>query len=94
MGSGSAQHESRGAQLVPAGAAHSVLKPLLPTLLLSNDTTALLFDALHLIARRTFFHILGKSKPRTKQPKPHKSMSQKPCELVRILSFMRYRSTT
>lgn len=60
-------------------AAHSVLKPLLPALLLGGDIAALLQDALHLIARRTFFRSPGKSKPRPKRPKPHKSMSQKPC---------------
>ena len=62
-------------------AAHSILKPLLPALLLCADATARLLDALQLIASRTYSHRPGvvKSKPRIKRPKQHKSMSQKPC---------------
>lgn len=60
-------------------AAHSVLKPLMPLLLLRDDVAAMLNQALLLIARRTFFRSPGKSKPRPKQPKPHKAASQKPC---------------
>jgi hypothetical protein len=62
-------------------AAHSILKPLLPVLLLCTDAAARLLDALQLIARRIYSHRPGvvKSKPRIKRPKQHKSMSQKPC---------------
>lgn len=59
--------------------AHSVLKPLLPALLLGTAVAALLQDAVSLIARKTYSHQPGKSKPRRKQDKPHKPMSQKPC---------------
>lgn len=61
------------------GFAHSVLKPLLPAQLLGIDATALLLDAVALIARATCFHRPGRSAPRIKQPKPHKPMTQKPC---------------
>ena len=62
-------------------AAHSILKPLWPALLLGADIAARLIDALRLIACRTYSHRPGitKSKPRVARPKPHKSMSQKPC---------------
>jgi hypothetical protein len=62
-------------------AAHSILKPLLPALLLGADVAKRLLDALQLIAGRTYSHRPGiiKSKPRVARPKPHKSMSQKPC---------------
>ena len=58
--------------------AQTVLKPLLPTLLL-RGATDLLHEALALIIRKTFLHRPGQSKPRNKQPKPHKQMTQKPC---------------
>ena len=62
-------------------AAHSILKPLLPALLLGADIAKRLLDALQLIAGRTYSHRPGivKSKPRIMRPKPHKSMTQKPC---------------
>lgn len=59
--------------------AHTVLKPLLPALLLGRATASLLQEALALIARRTFKHRPGLSKPRASRPKPHKLMNQKPC---------------
>jgi hypothetical protein len=75
-----------GAALSPTrrinrAAAHSILKPLLPALLLGVDVAIRLSDALHLIARRTYSHRPGvvKSKPRIMRSKPHKSMTQKPC---------------
>ena len=61
--------------------AHTVLKPLLPALLLgpaAAAATALKY-ALQLIARRTFRHRPGRSKPRPPRPKPHPHMNQKPC---------------
>ena len=58
---------------------HTVLKPLLPALLLSRDVAHLLFDALALVARRTYLHKEGLSKPRKPRPKPHKHMTQKAC---------------
>jgi hypothetical protein len=47
-------------------AAHSILKPLLPALLLCADAAARLLEALQLIARRTYSHRPGvaQSKPR------------------------------
>jgi hypothetical protein len=58
---------------------HSVLKPLLPSLLLGIAAATLLADALALIARHTFRHRPGISKQRRPRSKPHKSMTQKPC---------------
>ncbi|MBC7859546.1 MAG: hypothetical protein H7Z39_12380 [Burkholderiaceae bacterium] len=62
-------------------AAHSILKPLMPALLLGADIATRLLAALQLIAGRTYSHRpdIIKSKPRVARPKPHKSMSQKPC---------------
>lgn len=62
-------------------AAHSILKPLLPALLLEADVGKRLLDALRLIAGRTYSHRprIVKSKPRGMRSKPHKSMTQKPC---------------
>jgi len=58
---------------------HTVMKPLLPALLLGRAATSWLQDALVLIARRTFKYREGLSKPRKPRPKPHKHMTQKPC---------------
>ncbi|UTW12011.1 transposase [Marinobacterium rhizophilum] len=55
---------------------HTVLKPLLPALLLGIAAASWLQDAMALIARRTFLHREGLSKPRKPRPKPHKFMSQ------------------
>ena len=62
-------------------AAHSIMKPLMPALLLGADIAKRLIGALQLIAGRTYSHRPGiiKSKPRVARPKPHKSMSQKLC---------------
>ena len=59
--------------------AHTALKPLLPALLLGRATAAQLQALLALIASVTYRHRPGASKPRAQQPKPHKSMTQKPC---------------
>ena len=59
--------------------AHTVLKPLLPALLLGHAVAALLQQAMELIVRRTFQHRHGLSKPRKTRPKPHKFMALKPC---------------
>lgn len=65
---------------VNRGYAHTVLKPLLPSLLLRFAAAIdLLHAAMALIARKTFFNKTGLSKPRKKQAKPHKPMTQKPC---------------
>jgi len=65
---------------VNRGYGHTVLKPLLPSLLLRFATAVdLLYEAMALIARQTFFNKPGQSKPRKKQAKPHKPMTQKPC---------------
>lgn len=58
--------------------AHTVLKPLLPSLLL-RSTSDMLASAIELIARKTYFYRPGRSKPRNQQQKPHKPMTQKPC---------------
>jgi len=59
--------------------AHTVLKPLLPALLLGHAVAALLQQAMELILRRTFKHRPGLSKPRKARPKPHKFLALKPC---------------
>ena len=59
--------------------AHTVLKPLLPALLLGRLAAEAFDRAKALIARHTCHHQPGKSKPRPKQAKPHRHMSQKPC---------------
>jgi hypothetical protein len=76
----------RAASLAPTRrinrtAAHSILRPLLPALLLGANVATRLLQALQLIAGRTYSHRPGivKSKPRIMRPKPHKSMTQKPC---------------
>lgn len=58
---------------------HTALKPLLPALLLGRQVTALLQEVLRQIARRTFRHREGLSKPRKPRPKPHKYLTQKAC---------------
>src|SRR5260370_39194838 len=58
---------------------HSVLKPLLPSLLLAIARATSLPAALALIARHTFGHRPGISKQREPRPKSHKSRTQKPC---------------
>lgn len=59
--------------------AHSVLKPLLPALLLAKKVGRRLLNALKLIASETYRHRPGTSKPREPGPKPHKYMTQKNC---------------
>ena len=63
--------------------AHTVLKPLLPALLLgpAAATATALQYALQLIARRTFRHRPGRSKPSPPRPKPQPHMNQKPCSM-------------
>ncbi|MGJ9418722.1 hypothetical protein ACHAC9_13285 [Massilia sp. CMS3.1] len=62
-------------------AVHSILKPLLPALLLGAGIAARLLDALQLIGGWTYLHRPGiiKFKPRVARAKPHKSWSPKPC---------------
>ncbi|WP_267876693.1 IS4 family transposase, partial [Massilia genomosp. 1] len=64
-------------------AVHSILKPLLPSLLLCEVVAMLLHDALDLIARRTYSHQPGvmKTKQRKNGPKPHKSILN-PCSEI------------
>jgi Transposase DDE domain len=59
--------------------AHTVLKPLLPALLLGKKVANLLRTALKLIAKQTCTHRPGRSKPRNAKLKPHKNMTQKHC---------------
>ena len=57
---------------------HSVLRPLLQSLLLGLAAAHLFADALALIAKRTFKHRLGQSKSRqTNAYRPHKYMTYK-----------------
>ncbi|WP_243672522.1 hypothetical protein [Paraburkholderia kirstenboschensis] len=58
---------------------HSVLKPLLSSLLVGIAAASSLADALAFIARHTFRHRPGISKPRKPRSKSHKTMTQKPC---------------
>ena len=59
--------------------AHTVLKPLLPGLLLAKEVGALLVEVLRLIGKKNYRHRQGVSKPRKPGPKPHKYMTQKNC---------------
>jgi hypothetical protein len=52
--------------------AHTVLRPLLPALLLGHAIAELLQQAMELIVRHTIKHREG-------LPKPHKFMALKPC---------------
>ena len=58
---------------------HSVLKPLLPALLLGKAVAKLLRAALALLAKHTCVHRANLSKPRKPGPKPHRFMTQKHC---------------
>jgi len=59
--------------------AHTVLKPLLPALLLAKATAVQINTALRLIAAQTYLHRPGLSRPRKQNAKTHKTMAQKPC---------------
>lgn len=72
-----AGHDLSGDRRINRAYAHTVLKPLLPALLLGRQAATLLLDALALVARRTFQHQEGLSKPRKPRPKPHKFLTQK-----------------
>lgn len=74
-----AEHTVPEGRRINRAYAHTVLKPLLPVLLLGRAIGAGLRNALALIAKRTFKHREGLSKPRKTRPKPHKHLNQKPC---------------
>lgn len=59
--------------------AHSVLKPVLPVILLGKAALDLIQDTIALIARLTYRHRPGRVAPRPARPKPHKFMTQKAC---------------
>lgn len=59
--------------------AHTALKSLLPALLLAMKVGRRLITLLQLIAKETYRHKEGISKPRNKKPKPHKHLTQKNC---------------
>lgn len=59
--------------------AHTVLKPLLPALLLGQALAGQLREAIALLVCRTYLHRAGLSKPRPPRQKPHKSLTQKAC---------------
>ena len=58
---------------------HTALKPLLPVLLLCKKVGRLLKNLVELVARKTYRHREGLSKPRKSVHKPHKPMTQKQC---------------
>ena len=53
------KHADSWALTVNRACAHTVLKPLLPALLLGHTVAVLLQQAMELIVRRTFKHRLG-----------------------------------
>jgi len=59
--------------------AHTALKSLLQALLLAMKVGRRLTTLLRLIAKETYRHKEGISKPRNKKPKPHKHLTQKQC---------------
>ena len=59
--------------------AHTALKLLLPALLLRTVADGQLRALMDLIASATYRHRPNASKPRRQLPKPHRSMTQKPC---------------
>ncbi len=59
--------------------AHTTLKPVLPLLLLGLSFADIIQQTITLIARQTYRHRPGRSKPRPQKTKPHKSMTQKAC---------------
>ncbi|MBR7781866.1 IS4 family transposase [Undibacterium luofuense] len=59
--------------------AHTVLKRILPVLLLTSSASLILKEALLLITSHTYRHQEGQSKPRKSSHKPHKYMSHKAC---------------
>ena len=60
--------------------AHTALKRILPMVLLSlHNAAQMLQDTVALIARHTFLHREGLSRPRPARAKPHKHLSQKAC---------------
>ena len=73
------QHQVPPARRINHAAAFSILKPVMPSLLLGGSIASLLSDALALIAKRTYSHRAGRSNPRHPRPKPHKFMTNKPC---------------
>ena len=74
-----ARHDLPPERRINRAYVHSVIKPLLPSLLLGVAAATSLAHALALIARHTFRHRPGLSKPRKPRPKPHKFMTQKAC---------------
>jgi len=64
--------------------AHTALKRILPIVLLSLQGAAqMLEDTVALIARNTFLHREGLSRPRSSRDKPHTHLNQKVCEIAR-----------
>lgn len=59
--------------------AHTVLKRLMPAILLGKKVAKLWREALALIAGQTYIHRENLSKERKARPKPHKGMTQKQC---------------
>lgn len=59
--------------------ARTVIKPLIPALLLGRASVDILRNALKLIASQTFKYRPGLSKPRPPRPNPNQAMSLKPC---------------
>src|SRR5690606_1703955 len=72
-----ASSHARSAAHLPAhrrinrASARTVLRPLIPALLLGLASAAMLKEVLKLIASQTYKHRPGLSKPRPPKPKPH-----------------------
>ena len=73
------QHQVPPARRINHAAAFSILKPVMPSLVLGGSIASLLSDAMALMAKRTYSHRAGQSNPRKPRPKPHKFMTNKPC---------------
>jgi hypothetical protein len=73
------QHAVPPTRRINHAAAISILKPLMPSLLLGRSIASLLSDAMALLAKRTYSHRPGRSNSRQRRPKPHKFMTNKPC---------------
>ena len=66
------QHGLPAAQRINHAAAFSILKPLIPRLLLGRSVQAIISGALEMIAGRTYTHQEDRSNRRQARPKSHK----------------------
>jgi hypothetical protein len=75
----SQRHNTPSHRRINRAYARTALKPVAPLLILGKLCAHALNELLNLIAKRSFLHRPGLSKPRTVRTKPHKHMSFKPC---------------